>query len=620
MAYTIPSSWQNIDGTHHVAPRAPIVGGDTGDYAFDGLIQDHHLVRADRMTCALSMGNADGWTNTNGPGAGVADWPTFGKSKFETQDGFDGQLDVIVWAKDCEAGGGVYVAVFNTSGTLQTSLTLTNTATATKEELTGSLTGLSASTEYQIEVRFAASASSTPVATLYGVVVTPRALTAANIDDKLDDSRANDDESASSLVPFLIRQNLIASMRERMPHCTTALPEFGNINAPKVSTHPEEWWGIPIRVPVPRGADTVSVRIRYEVTIADVRVRLRVMGGSVGDYVALSATGSVGLSGEISAPMRSNGIDRSAIVMLSFQSRRGSVINSISSASGATETFSRTYTTVATSTPATKDSVIVGGVSTYIGGLEPGGGVRIWPARSPSDMYGNIYSLGKIKVYSIGMAIKAHASDLNDFYVPSTKIMTVGKGMQFETVQHLASAAREIYSSSAQWYTMRPTQGGRSGFFGVTNTAGVPAAGAILERREDSDGVEISLLVITDSRGFEGRNRSIDTVVTIQNISAGVTSTTTVIGSMGNEIWRGLDTRLAADGATLTGDYATTDWGSQDLIRETEAENLGVIEGVVEWPAGSSVGDTLEVSCSFGTNVRHVYGASIREYVTPPIR
>ena len=236
MAYTIPSSWQNIDGTHHVAPRAPIVGGDTGDYAFDGLIQDHHLVRADRMTCALSMGNADGWTNTNGPGAGVADWPTFGKSKFETQDGFDGQLDVIVWAKDCEAGGGVYVAVFNTSGTLQTSLTLTNTATATKEELTGSLTGLSASTEYQLEVRFAASASSTPVATLYGVVVTPRALTAANIDDKLDDSRANDDESASSLVPFLIRQNLIASMRERMPHCTTALPEFGNINAPKVST------------------------------------------------------------------------------------------------------------------------------------------------------------------------------------------------------------------------------------------------------------------------------------------------------------------------------------------------------------------------------------------------
>jgi len=423
MAFTVPAEWQYIDGTHQVAPRAPIVGGKTGSYAFDALIADHHLVRASRMPAVLAMANTDAWTTTAGPGSGVGSWASFGKVKFETQAGFDGRLNVTAWAQDCQGGaGGVYVAVFNTSSVLQASATLTNTSSGTKQELTGSITGLSASTEYLIEVRFAARTAGSPTAMLYGVLVEPRALTSSTIDDKLDDQRAKDDESASALLPYRIRENLIASMRERMPQCAHVYPDESKIqmSAPEVSTHPDEWWGIPIVVPVPRGAVEVGVRIVYEVATASVKARLRVIGGDIGSAVTLSTTGSTTLSSDLTVAVRS-GDSRSALVMLSFQSTRGSAVAVANGATSADGLASRKVALSLLSGSVTAHSVIQNAGSskpaTYIGSVSGGTNITIWPERWPiADIFGgSVYTLGKIKLHSVGVEVKADASSLRLF-------------------------------------------------------------------------------------------------------------------------------------------------------------------------------------------------------------
>lgn len=619
MAYTVPSEWKEIDGVHTVAPRSPIVGGDSDNSAFDALIQDHHLVRATRMSCALSMANTDAWTNTSGPGAGVSAWASFGKTKIETQAGFDGTLRVTVWAKDCQSPGGVYIAVFNTGGALQTSLTLTNSAPSVKQVLTGNLSGLSASTQYQIEVRFAAKTSSSPTAELYGVLVEPRALTASTIDDKVDDGLADDDATASSLIPFLIRDNLISSMRERMPHCTHVYPDESKIqmSAPTVSTHPDEWWGIPFWVPVPRGADSVGVRIRYEVATANVKVRLRVIGGAIGTASTLSTTGSVTLSSEITASLRSDGTSRHALVMLSFQSQQGSSIATVTSSITDSGERGFAHTLTVSSGSVAAGSYIKGSDgNTYVGSLSAGTDATVWPARFPGSAQfftGTVYDLGAITLHSIGIEVKPHASTLNGFLIPSTKSMTVGKPMQFETLQNLASSAWEVYSMAAQWYSCRPTPGTLTSFFGVSSAASAPVAGALLKRRADSVGVEVVVLFITDTRTV--RTGSVD--VTIQNRTASTTETTTVASAVNTRAFENPHTALAANIGGFSDGYGTTDWASQDLIREEEAEMLSVIERVIPWPSGTSVGDVLEVSVAINENIQHVFGASLREYVQP---
>jgi len=623
MAFTVPTSWQYIDGTHQVAPRAPIVGGKTGSYAFDALIADHHLVRASRMPAVLAMAKTDAWTTTAGPGSGVGSWASFGKVKFETQAGFDGRLNVTAWAKDCQGGaGGVYVAVFNTSSVLQASATLTNTSSGTKQQLTGSITGLSASTEYLIEVRFAARTAGSPTAMLYGVLVEPRALTSSTIDDKLDDQRAKDDESASSLLPYRIRENLIASMRERMPQCAHVYPEESKIqmSAPEVSTHPDEWWGIPIVVPVPRGAVEVGVRIVYEVTTASVKARLRVIGGDIGSAVTLSTTGSTTLSSDLTVAVRS-GDSRSALVMLSFQSTRGSAIAVANGATSSDGLASRKVAISLLSGSVTAHSVIQNAGSTkpatYIGSVSGGTNITIWPERWPiADIFGgSVYTLGKIKLHSVGVEVKADASSLVDFSVPTTRFMSVEKVMQYETITNLDAASWEIYSSASRWYAMRPTAAALSSFFGVSEASGAPAAGAIVERRADSEGVEVSLLVISSGFG----NRVVETEVTIRSVNGGTSGSITIVGSVSDDIFIGTPQgeQLATQVAGLTDGFGTTDWSAQDLIRESEAEQLGVIKGIAPWPAGSGVGDVLEVTCTVGDGVRHVFGASLREWVRP---
>lgn len=624
MAFTVPSAWEDIDGTHLVAPRAPIVSGKTGSYAFDALIANHHLVRATRMTAVLAMANADAWETTAGPGSGVGSWASFGKVKFETQDGFDGRLNVTAWAMNCQGGaGGVYVAVFNVSSVLQASATLTNSSPGSKQELTGSITGLSASTQYLIEVRFAARTASSPTAKLYGVLVEPRALTASTIDDKLDDQRATDDESASALIPYRIRENLIASMRERMPHCAAVYPDESKLqmSTPEVSTHPDEWWGIPIRVPVPHGADEVGVRIIYEVATAPVNVRLRVMGGAIGATATLSTTGSATLSSELTVAV-SSGDARSALVMLSFQSTRGS---SVAVANGATSSNpgmpSRQHAISLASGSVAAHQVIQNAGSskpaTYIGTVTGGTNVTIWPERWPRAHFfgGSVYALGKIKLHSIGVELKADATALGNFQVPSTRFMSVDKSMQYETITRLDASAWEIYSSAAQWYAMRPTAAVLTGFFGVSSAGGAPAAGAIFERRADSEGIEVWLLVISAGVG----HRTVETTVTIRAVDGSTSLATELTGAVGDGLFVGTPRgeQLATQIVGLTDGYGTTDWGAQDLIRESEAEQLGVVEGFAPWPSGSSVGDVLEVTCTAGTGVEHVFGASLREWVRP---
>ena len=621
MAFTVPSAWEDIDGTHLVAPRAPIVSGKTGSYAFDALIANHHLVRATRMSAVLAMANADAWQTTAGPGSGVGSWASFGKVKFETQDGFDGRLNVTAWAMNCQgAAGGVYVAVFNVSSVLQASATLTNSSPGSKQELTGSITGLSASTQHLIEVRFAAKTASSPTAKLYGVLVEPRALTASTIDDKLDDQRATDDESASALIPYRIRENLIASMRERMPHCAAVYPDESKLqmSTPEVSTHPDEWWGIPIRVPVPHGADEVGVRIIYEVATAPVNVRLRVMGGAIGSETSLSVTGSATLSSELTVAV-SSGDARSALVMLSFQSTRAST--STGSSNGTTTGdfgSSRRHTISLGGGSVAKHNVIgaAGSISptTYIGSVT-GTSITIWPARWPANWSteGSIYPLGTIKLHSVGVELKADATALGNFQVPSTRFMSVDKSMQYETITRLDASAWEIYSSAAQWYAMRPSAAVLTGFFGVSRESGAPAAGAIFERRADSEGIEVWLLVISAGVG----HRTVETTVTIRAVDGSTSLATELTGAVGDGLFVGTPRgeQLATQIVGLTDGYGTTDWGAQDLIRESEAEQLGVIEGFAPWPSGSSVGDVLEVTCTAGTGVEHVFGASLREWV-----
>jgi hypothetical protein len=256
------------------------------------------------------------------------------------------------------------------------------------------------------------------------------------------------------------------------------------------------------------------------------------------------------------------------------------------------------------------------GGNTYVGSLSGGTDATVWPARFPGSAQfftGTVYDLGAITLHSIGIEVKPDASTLNGFLIPSTKSMTVGKPMQFETVQNLASSSWEVYSMSAQWYSCRPTPGVLTSFFGVSAASSAPVAGALVKRRADSIGVEVVILFITDTR--TDRTGSVD--VTIQNRTASTTETTTVAAAVDTRAFDNPHTALATNVGGFSDGYGTTDWASQDLIREEEAEMLSVIERVIPWPSGTSVGDVLEVSVAINENIQHVFGASLREYVQP---
>jgi len=178
MGFTpVSDGWQGLRGIHPLAPRAPITAGDAGsgnDYSLHGQILDQRSVRCFRQPAVHMLSADDGFEDTTGPGGGTGDWLKVVRDlRFTTEEAFTGTLNVAVWCEDCESSGGVYVAVLDsTATTVQDSSTLTNTTSSTVEELTDTLTGLSASTTYTLRVRFAAT-DGTTTGKLYLVDVRP---------------------------------------------------------------------------------------------------------------------------------------------------------------------------------------------------------------------------------------------------------------------------------------------------------------------------------------------------------------------------------------------------------------------------------------------------------------
>ena len=177
MTFAVEADWQTLNkDAYAVSLRMPIISGDPGsgdDYGPRALIENERRVRATRFPTTFATYTEGGLESQAGPGGGTSDWAAVAEyGGLTTQDGFTGTLDVTAWIEDCEASGGLYVAILNTSKVVQASATLVNTATGTAEEITGTITGLSASTDYLIEVRFSSTVAAT-TGYLYGVLVEP---------------------------------------------------------------------------------------------------------------------------------------------------------------------------------------------------------------------------------------------------------------------------------------------------------------------------------------------------------------------------------------------------------------------------------------------------------------
>ena len=169
MAFTVPSSWESLNQTAPVAIDETIVAGNnTGaEHHMSALVVNDRRTRAVTFA-ALSPGDDDG-IDTQISNAGAASgWAEVGTLRLELRSGASGTLDLVAWIKAMRSGGGLYVAALTTAGSLVTSTTLSNTG-ASKEEVTGSLTGLSAGTTYLIEVRGAGDG--TNIGVFYGLEV-----------------------------------------------------------------------------------------------------------------------------------------------------------------------------------------------------------------------------------------------------------------------------------------------------------------------------------------------------------------------------------------------------------------------------------------------------------------
>lgn len=184
MPFTVPTSFPSLNVDAAVYPgEIARAGSDTSDdeSATAANLADR-IGRARRLPLLAEAYWDDELEDSGGPGAGVSDWGlAVDFAAFSVPSRSTGTLDVIAWCKDCESTGGVYVAVYaDDLTTLIDDVTLTNTTSATTQERTGQLTGLTPDDIVYLVVRFASTAAPT-TARLFGVIVADTDLTATDL-------------------------------------------------------------------------------------------------------------------------------------------------------------------------------------------------------------------------------------------------------------------------------------------------------------------------------------------------------------------------------------------------------------------------------------------------------
>lgn len=424
---------------------------------------------------------------------------------------------------------------------------------------------------------------------------------------KVDDALAAPDKTASALLPLLVRRNLLALCEARAPQCMHVWqPEDigGNVGQIELSTHPDQWWGWPFLIPRIRGITGVSVDLTYKVT-ADMGCRLYV-DGSRGSEVTLSSTSKATTT--ISATVDDSPDQPAyAVAILAFQSTRdgSAVATTVSGANPGRDRLRSAALAVATGSIGTSGRVhnCIGDDGdprvVYVGyNGSTDGDCRVWPRAGIST--GNVYDLSYLEPYGVSIRLTGDEDDIGSLEVPPIDGTAINEVMVTDPFEYLSDAAWKLYGQRGHWCIAGPepvvtadlgAATGRQGRHGVVPDDGVKPFGCAIERRVDSEGVRVIVGGLANPTEDE-----VSVTIRIRDIDASVDESTTITAGA-------VDPGARATSASLaqfirdynSGDY-TTMWGASDAISANEAATLTVIDAVIPWPDGTSVGDRLLVS------------------------
>lgn len=432
---------------------------------------------------------------------------------------------------------------------------------------------------------------------------------------KIDDDLVKPEKTLTAAIPRMLLRNIAAIHETRMPsamHSWMLRPTDGR-DFPEFSTHPEEWWGIPIAVPVPLHATAVAARVDGAAADADVKTRLFLEDAASDSYTFTAGAGA-GWSDEMVAGIVPDNTKRWLLGMIAFQSQLAlpatGTIDAGSSYAGPTALRAHVIQSGLSGTGvrhlAAEDEF--DGRLVYIGAVnqEDADEVAVvWP--STPRFAGDLFDVG---LFGLG-AYYLEVQEANAF-LPNPEDMKTGKLTRSDLVQRMSDAAWNIFSRCGHWYTCglhgNPNEN-RTGVYDGT----VSPLGAMVKRRSGSDGIHVVVL----GRRTRASETAMTADVTVRNVSGSISETTTVRGPSisprvhSREGSREAREDLLGELETYTQRY-TTRWGGADLIRQQELKGLSWAEGVVPWPDGSSVGDNFGVSVG-DNNFLIILGGSMWE-------
>lgn len=479
----------------------------------------------------------------------------------------------------------------------------------------------------------------------------------------IDDDQTTAGESLPSWTPLTLRADIDDCAVDRHVGCGWGYSSESNVR-PTVSTLSTQWRNLwPFHLPVYRGGETVTVRVRYDAAIGAaaagtnaVRIRLVVGGraGSASTLTVTSATSSVDVSATV--PSTGGGLIPCAVQIQSVRSASsvaGVRIWEVASQrfalcdvlTGSLSTGATHYEMVITGVGAGSTASIAPGyhVPQVSGTGGAGGspaaytyGLDIWPhvtgAATVGDGQnkltgsGDVYDVGTITPHSYSVRVSGSMPSLSGS-VGLSQVSTL-RPARARSMQRLARAGRSLYDDRVRVWAMGPrgdagTSSGGAYWCGYRATDGDVVRAALCDVRADAVGFVVAMLW----RPIPAASTDDDITITIRIIADDGSELDSTAYTVPGEIIPEAGPVLPATqpGPSPVSSLARyniegstgASWGARDLGEA--GEELPLLGGYRrfiaphEWPSASSAGDDVIVQVEISGSDSHVWDCLIAE-------
>jgi hypothetical protein len=480
----------------------------------------------------------------------------------------------------------------------------------------------------------------------------------------IDDDQTIAGEGLSAWLPNTLRDDIDDCATDRHVGCGFGYSSESNV-IPTVSTPSFQWRNLWTRyAPVYRGAQTMTVRVRYEAAIGSaiagtdaIEIRLSV-GGRAGSATTLTVT-SAATDVDVSAPIPSTG---GTVIPWAVQVRSLRAAASFASVTIYDVRAERYALTDVTS------GSLSGGVShcelviasTGAGNVNAmnvahhvplisatggaGGspaayelGLHLWPHTDGAALVGDgenklagsgdVYDVGTITPVSYSVRLSGSLPSLAES-VGLAQVSSLRPARAISMIR-MARAARDIYGARVRWWASGPrgdlgTSSGGAYWTGYRATAGDVVRAALCEVRQDASGFTVGMLWRPVPALTEADDITITVRVRADDGSELDAFTASVPGDIIPEAGPVLPATQPGPAPTRSLAYYNVDgssaslWGARDLPEA--GEELPLIGGLrsfvrsYPWPSGASAGDDVLIEVEIDT-AAHVWECMIAERI-----